>query len=637
MPNYPQSRELRGPYKPYNFIEASLLKLSKCIHIFGALLIALLMLPVVIDVVLRSFFTSAFPGVMEIETLALSAIAFSGMALNFITRQPIQIDLFYNNFKSQNQARFDLFSYILSIGVCAVLAYQTCKAGLHHGTVTVVLGIPENIFVLYTSFIFAIITLIYLFLILHVLEEMVKAKDFLGILLAILGAVSIVMLPVLYRTSGVRLSGLFIGTFGFSLLICLLLVRVPIGLAMALIGILGSATIARNPWGAFTAAGLTPFRSTTEFILVAIPMFMLMGEFIYHSGLSKDLFECANKWLGRTPGGLASASVAGCAGFGAVSGDSLATVATMTSVALPEMRAKNYDTSLATGALAAGGTLGILIPPSMGFIIYSIITEESIAKLFLAGILPGILLTAIFIGIIAFQVIRNPSLAPKGPVVPLGEKFASLLKLIPIAGLFGLVIGGILSGFFTPGEGGAIGAFGALCFAIYRKKMTKENFMASITATGRMAGKIFVVMVGVNLFGNFLSASRLPSLLANTIVEMNVNAYIVLAAIILIYIFLGCIMSIIPMMMLTLPSIFPTVVALGFDPIWFGVVVVVVMEMGMITPPVGMNVFTMASLAPDIPMSKVFKGVLPFFWGMILCVILLIIFPQIALFLPNMS
>ncbi len=638
MANYPLNRVSTGPYKPMNGLEVGFTKLSQYMQYFSAFLIILLVAIISIDVVLRSFFSTGIRGVMEMEIFLLVLIAFSAMTMNFLARRPIQIDLFYNTFKTKTQCRLDLFIYLVCGLLSFVMTYYTFETGGHHGSFSQVLAIPENIFIYFTSICYFTFGIAYVFLIIHIFKEMLAAKDFIGIVISITAAALLVFLPLIYREYGVRMSGLTIGAIGFAILMVLLLVRFPIGLAMAVIGILGSMAITRNPYAIFNNVGVYPYRFMSEFILVAMPTFMLMGEFIYHSGLSKDLFDCANKWLGRLPGGLASASVGGCAGFGAVCGDSMATVVTMTSVALPAMRENKYDPKLACGALAAGGTLGILIPPSMGFIFYSIITEQSIAQLFVAGIIPGILLTAIFIGIIAFQVIRNPSLAPAPTVkYTMAEKLMSLVRLIPIALIFILVVGGIMSGFFTPGEGGAVGAAGALVYSLLRRTMTKQKFADSLLATARLCGRIFVVMVGVNIFGTFLASSRLPSLLADFVVSMEVNRYVIIALVVLLYIILGCIMNIMPMMMLTLPSIFPTIVALGFDPIWFGVLCVLVMEMGMITPPVGMNVFTLASLAPDIPMGQMFKGIVPFFIGMLICVVLLILFPDIALFLPRMS
>jgi len=401
-------------------------------------------------------------------------------------------------------------------------------------------------------------------------------------------------------------------------------------------GILGLICLRRTPEVALATVGDIPFLQTADFIFVAIPMFMLMGELAAHSGLSRDLFECANRWLGRLPGGLAAASVGGCAGFSAVCGESLPTVITVSKVALPPMREHNYDLGLATGALAAGGTLGILIPPSIGFIFYSIITEESVGRLFMAGLIPGILLTIFFMIVIVIRVKINPALAPKAPVYSLREKVASLVYLLPMAALFALVIGGILAGLFTPGEGGAVGALGAFVYAVARGRMNRHVMKEALMGTAILSGKIFIIFAGVYCFGALLAASRLPNLLADFVSALEVNRYVILSIIIAMYIILGTSMNIIPLMLLTLPSIYPTVIALGFDGVWFGVVAVVLMEMGLVTPPVGMIVFTMCSLFPDIPMWTIFKGVLPFVLAMLVLVVLLILFPQIALWLPNL-
>jgi tripartite ATP-independent transporter DctM subunit len=365
-------------------------------------------------------------------------------------------------------------------------------------------------------------------------------------------------------------------------------------------------------------------------------MFLYMGELTVHTGIGRDLFECLNRWIGRVPGGLAVASIGGCAGFGAVCGDSMATTVTMSSVALPHMRAKKYDHALATGALAAGGSLGSLIPPSICFVIYSIMTEESVGRLFIAGIFPGLLLACIFIGIIIFRVKRNPALAPASDIYTLHEKIISLVYLLPVAGLFILVIGGIMGGFFTPGEGGAVGAAGVVLYGIVQRRLSWDGFKRATLSTTLICGKILFLIASVGVIKVFLTSTRLPIELANSIVTMDVNRFIVLAMIILLYVFLGSVANIIPMMMITLPSIFPTVQALGFDGIWFGVLIVIVMEMGVITPPIGINVFALSAAVPDIEMITIFKGVWPFFLGMVLCVIIVASFPQIALFLPNL-
>ena len=633
--NSAKARSSTGKLPPVDRVEAGFNTYTWWLLNFGALLTGLLAIPICVDIFCRTFLGFAISGLMEVEIMTLVVIAFSCMGYTIVIRAPIQIDILYQSFKGKTQARLDLFAYVLSLAIAGILGYETAKETIHWASVTAVLRLPEKYFFVWTCIGFCSVAVGMLFQVRHSIRELIRNKDYIGMMLAVLAVAALMALPFLYRYSGFKLSGLVIGGVGFALLITLLLIRVPIGLAMALIGLLGLVALKRSPAIAFGAIAPVPFREVASFVFVAMPMFVLMGELTFYSGLSTELFECANKWLGRLPGGLCVATVGGCAGFSAVCGDSLACVVTMSAVALPQMRAKNYDMSLATGALAAGGTLGILIPPSMGFIIYSILTEESVGKLFLAGILPGLLLAGLFMVVVVIQCLRNPALAPKSDIYSLKEKLLSTISLIPVALLFGLVVGGILMGAFTPGEGGAVGAMGAFLYALVRRTISKANLIAACRSTALMCGKLFLIFAGVFIFGLFLASSRLPNLLAQTILALEANRYIVLFVVVMVYIVLGLFMNIIPLMMLTLPSIYPTVMGLGFDGIWFGVITVVLMEMGMITPPVGINVFTLASLAPDIPMSTMFKGVMPFFIAMCVCVIILTLFPQIALYLPH--
>lgn len=292
--------------------------------------------------------------------------------------------------------------------------------------------------------------------------------------------------------------------------------------------------------------------------------------------------------------------------------------------------------SLATGSLAAGGTLGILIPPSAAFIFYAIVTEESIGKLFMAGILPGILLTSVFLLIIFIRSRLNPQLAPPGPNSTLKEKIISLKGVVGMLFLFLLIMGGILGGIFSPVEGGAVGAVGAFVYAGIKRRLSMDIIKQSLFGTLSITCKLLMILIGVGILGYFLAGTRLPFEMAEFITGMEVNRYIVFAGVITMFVLLGCVLNVIPMILLVLPTVFPTITALGFDPIWFGVICVLVMEMGQITPPIGVNVFAISSVADDVPMEKIFSGILPFFIGMILCVILLLVFPNIALFLPNL-
>jgi tripartite ATP-independent transporter DctM subunit len=329
------------------------------------------------------------------------------------------------------------------------------------------------------------------------------------------------------------------------------------------------------------------------------------------------------------------ATITACGGFAAISGSSLAAAATMGMVALPEMKRFKYDDALATGCIAAGGTLGILIPPSTVMIIYGILTEQPIATLFIAGITPGILLTLLFILTIYIMTKIKPALGPPGPNFPLKEKIYSLKDTWSILTLFVLVIGGLYTGWFTPTEAAGVGAFGAFVITVIKKKLTWENLTDSLSQTIRTTAMVFLILIGAHIFGYFLTISQIPDQLSILASETGLNRHVILALLILAYIILGCFMEGLAIMVLTIPIVYPLILELGFDPIWFGVIITLVMEMSLITPPVGMNVFIISGIAKDVPMYRIFRGVLPFWVAMLVCIILVILFPQLALFLPQ--
>ncbi len=622
-----------GILPPLNKVEAGFNWFAMKLPALSAVLILVIALFISIDVIGRLLFNMPWVGITDLEGLFMCIVGFASLAVPIIERQSIQIDLFYDYFPSRMKRITYFFGCIVGMCSSAILAYLAFHAGLEWTRNTGILEITEWPFMTFTGFGLATGAIAFFFQICHIVKSMLARKEYLGIAIGLGMAVLLGSLPWIYKAFAPGWSGLTIGALGFCVLMCIMLIRVPLGFAMSAIGIIGLLTVSRRVSSALLSLGHIPFSNSTSFIMIAFPMFMLMGEMVALSGLSGDLFDAAKKWMGRLPGGLAVATVGGCAGFGAVCGDSMATCIAMNAVAMPAMREAGYSKPLATGALAAGGTLGILIPPSMGFIIYSMITEESVGKLFIAGVLPGILLATIFGILIIIRVFRHPDWAPKSPNYPLSEKLISLVKLTPVVILFLVVVVGILYGWFTPAEGGAAGAVIAAFFAGIRGKLNWRDFKEVMFRSAAMFGKLFVLFVGLFVLGSFLASSRLPNMLADTVAGLQVNRYLVLAAIMLLYVFLGCVMNIMPMMMLTLPSIYPTVQALGFDGIWFGVLCVIVMEMGMITPPVGMNVFTMAGLNPDIPMATIFRGILPFFVGMMICLVLVAAFPAIALYL----
>ena len=424
------------------------------------------------------------------------------------------------------------------------------------------------------------------------------------------------------------------GIIGIAFLFLLFATGMPIAFVMTLVGWLGYVYLGSVD-GGMHILGISFYAGGTTYTLSVIPLFVLMGQFASHAGLSKQIYRAVERWIGHRRGGLAMATVGACASFAAISGSSVATAATMGTVALPEMKKYRYGTSLATGTVAAGGTLGILIPPSATFVFYAILTEQSVGKLFIAGILPGIMLALLFMLAINIQVRLNPKIAPRSEGAAFREKISALKDVWGMLALFMLVMGGIYIGVFTPTEAAGIGAFGAFVFSIYKRNMTWKHFMASLRMTGQNTGMIFIIVIGAYVFGYFLAITRIPFELADYMAGLELSRYVILAGVVLIYTILGMFLDGWAIMVLTIPIIHPMMVNLGFDPIWFGVMVVIMLEMALITPPVGVNVFIIKGVAQDVPMYTIFKGIWPFWVAMLVGLIILTIFPEIALLLPN--
>ena len=426
---------------------------------------------------------------------------------------------------------------------------------------------------------------------------------------------------------------LLVGLIGIGILLFLIMLRMPIGFAMALVGLCGFSFII-SPSAGLSLLAKDMFNTFNSYSLTVVPLFVLMGQICFHSGLGERVYRATYKILGRFPGGLTMATIAGCAGFASICGSTTATAATMGTVTLPEMKKYHYDPALATGAVAAGGTLGILIPPSSIFIIYGIMTQQSIGKLFFAGIIPGIILTALFIITIYVLCRRNPHLGPAGAPATMGEILRTLTGLGETIVLFALVMGGLFIGWFTPTEAGGIGAFGALALGVATRRLTWKDFLLSLDQTIRTSCMIFIIVGGAVIFGRFLTVTRIPFELAAWVNGLPLPPLLILACIILIYAFGGLFMDALAFMMLTISIFFPVAMRLGYDPIWFGVLIVIVTEIGAITPPVGINVFVISGVAKDVPIQEIFKGILYFLTAFVVLMILLICFPQIALFLP---
>ncbi len=423
-------------------------------------------------------------------------------------------------------------------------------------------------------------------------------------------------------------------SWGLALL-ALLFSGMLIGAGLGYLGMLGMALC----FGTDAGLGLlqtVPLSSVASYSLCVIPFFILMGEICFHSGLSDKLYRAAYRWVGHWPGGLAIATVLACGAFSAVSGSSLATAATMGTVALPEMRRYGYRDTLATGCIAAGGTIGILIPPSVILIIYGVLVEVPIAELFFAGIVPGLISLLYYVITILIWTRLHPELGPRGPRFAARRRLRSLADTWEVLVLFIVVMGGIYGGWFTPTEAGAIGASGALVFGLIRRRIDARNLKSSLLATGRTTAMVFLVVVGTAVFGYFLTSTQIPMRLAQWAAHLPVPPFVVISAIIACCFVLGCVMGTLPLVFITVPIFAPVVESLGYDLVWFGVVMVVVSEIGLITPPVGMNVFIMKGVADDVPLGTIFKGIFPFLLADLARLITIIAFPILTLFLPQL-
>lgn len=421
--------------------------------------------------------------------------------------------------------------------------------------------------------------------------------------------------------------------FGAMFLLCAL--RVPIGLAMGASGMLGFGMLTGfEP--AFRLVSHSVIATFSDYTMGLIPLFILMGAVAVMSGISGDLFRAAQLWFGGFKGGLAAATIATCGGFAAICGSSAATAATMTRVALPEMRRYGYSQRLATGVIAAGGTLGILIPPSIALAIYGLLTQQSLGLLFMAGILPGIVAILFYMATARIWLMVRPQDAPSGLIAPIRERIVSLTKLTPIMLLFVLVIGGIYGGFFTPTEAGAIGAAGAIIIAFTLGDFSINRLMSSLTESVRTAAAILTILAGALLFGYFLTITQVPQKVAELLIAADLGAYGTLAVILSVMLLLGCVMDETAVVIVTIPIIYPIITQLGFDPIWFGVIVTMTVEIGMIAPPFGLNVFVIKGISKDIDLWEIYKGVTPFIVADLLRLVVLIAFPSIVLFLPNL-
>jgi len=431
------------------------------------------------------------------------------------------------------------------------------------------------------------------------------------------------------------LSPIEIGIIGCLALFLLLLSSMPVSFVMLAVGTVGFAVVV-SPQAALNMVCADVYNTISSYSLTVIPLFVFMGQIAFHAGISRRLFNAAYHWVGHLPGGLAMATVGACAGFGAICGSGPATAATMAAVALPEMKRYNYDMELATGTVAAGGTLGMLIPPSVVFIVYGIMTEQSIGKLFMAGIIPGLLIAVMFCVVIWLQCRARPHLGPPARGITWRGRWQSLLGVLETLALFVLVIGGMFGGWFTPTEAAAIGAAGSLLVAICGRQLSWAILARSLQETARTSCMVMIIVAGAVIFGRFLAVTRIPFELATWLTSLPVAPWMIVGLIVIFYLICGCFIDALGLVMLTIPIFYPVIQSLHYDLIWFGVIIVVVTQMGVISPPVGVNVYVVSGMERDVPLQTVFKGALPYLVCLIVAAAVLVAFPQLSLWLPSL-
>lgn len=606
----------------------------------GVVALGIILLIVVIDVILRATFSITIPGTIYIIGLSLIIVFFCSYAHSELKKEHIQVDVLVKKLPLTAEKIISTNGYFISIGVAIAISYQMFVQALFYyrgNIVTAMLDIPLWIFIMIAGLFFIPFSIALFTSFLEHFDELLntlRAKAYLYILpgfLLAMGLFSLLLWPNLIVFDISK------GTWGlilFLLLFVLIFLNVHIAVTMVIVSLVGFGYLA-NTQASLANVSMSFISVANQYTWSVVPLFLWMGALAFHAGFAKEIYQAARTWFSRLPGGLASASVGACGVLAAITGSSLTGVLTMGVLGLPEMRKYKYDMKLATGCICAGSTIGILIPPSVGFIIYGLLTEESIGQLFMAGLFPGILFTTMLIVMITLMCRRNPNLGPPGPSTSWGEKMKSFKDVWAVLLLIFLVLGGIYSGIFTPTEAGAMGSFGAIVIGFARKKLSFKGLLESAVEAVRLSGVILFIFVSAIALGNLIAGTRLNCDLVEWIIGLGLSKYAIIAAILFIYMILGCIMNSIPAIILTLPLFFPIVVAAGWDPILFGVLIVVMIEIGLITPPIGMNVFAMSAIAKDVPMYSIFRGILPFWAAFIVLIIILIAFPQISLWLPN--
>ncbi len=630
------------------FLDGSAKALHRAIHwpnraalFVGGAALVLMMLLTVADVVLRNLFSVVVPGGLEMTGLLTILVALSTLGLVETERGHIRVDLILKAAPAFIRLPMNAGGLQLAFVMMIVTALRMLDQAIYlkdNEIVTGLLAIPEWPFVLAAALLVVLFALALLANLIEALAAIARSGDSRSFMIVLLWTVAVVAIFYLSYTPDAlpfALTRELRGILAISLCFVLIFLGVHVAAAMAVTALVGISLLI-GPGASLTSLGTTTIDVVSDQTWSVVPLFIWMGLIVVASGFAEELYRAAYRWIGHLPGGLASASTVACAGLSSIVGDTLSGVYSMGSIALPQMRAYGYDMKLATASIACAATIGVMVPPSIAFIVYGMITEVSIGKLFVAGILPGVLFAVILIALITLRAALNPALAPRGATSSWKERLESSAKVWPVLLLMLLVLGGIYSGVVTTNEAGGLGVFGALLLSSLTGRLSLAAFRQSIERALCLAAGIIVIFMFATAFSRFIAISGLTQQLASLVIGFDLGKYELIGAILLFYVLIGMFMNALPALILTVPLFFPIAMGAGFDPVWFGVIVVIMVELGVVTPPIGVNVFAMATMAKDVPMYDIFRGVLPFWIAFLVLIGLIVVFPQICLFLPSL-
>lgn len=614
---------------------------NRVAQVLGGGALVLMMGVTVADVVLRNLFSVVVPGSMEINGLLMILVALSTLGAVELARGHIRVDMLLQLMPAQARLPTMAGGLLLTLGTIVVTASEILKEAsllMEDSVVTGVLKVPEWPFAVIAAAFMLLFAVALLLNLSTTLKTVAALRDprALAICLAWLLAAAVIFCLVLFpQALPFEMSRASRGIVSIALCFVLIFLGVHVAAAMALTALIGISLLI-GAKASLTSIGTTALDVVSDQTWSVIPLFTWMGLIVVASGFAEDLYRAAHRWIGHLPGGLASASTVSCAGLSSIVGDTLSGVYAMGSIALPQMKSYGYDMKLATASIACAATIGVMIPPSLAFIVYGMITEVSIGKLFMAGVLPGILFAVILVLLITVRTWINPSLAPRGETSSWRERMQASSGVWPVLVLVLLVLGGIYTGIVTPNEAGGIGVAGALLISALTRRLTWHAFWRSIEQTLRLTAGILLIFLFATAFSRFIAISGLTQQIAGLVANLELGPYQLIGALLVFYVVIGMFMNALPALVLTAPLFYPLAMNAGFDPVWFGVFVVIMVELGVVTPPIGVNVFAIASMTKDVSMYEIFRGVFPFWIAYFALVLLIIAVPQIALFLPSL-